>query len=128
VWGSNGTQPTLNNGTISGKYIQIGKTVHYNITLLIGSTSALGTGARYSFTLPLTNLNFYPVATGFLFDLSANQYYPLLGRTIAGAIDTPWWSLTGPNGLTGGAAGAATPVVPAVGDFYFFNGTYETSA
>jgi hypothetical protein len=130
VWGSNGTQPNLatNGGTISGKYIKIGKTVHYNIVLNLASGLGLGTGARYNFTLPLPNINSYPVATGFLFDSSANQYYPLLGRTSGASIDTPWWSLTGPNGLTGGAAGAATPVVPAAGDFYFFNGTYETSS
>jgi hypothetical protein len=126
VWGSNATQPTLNNGSISGSYIQIGKTVHYRITMSIGSTSNIGTGTRYTFTLPIANINLYPVATGFYFDSSANTWYSAFGRTNLTAIDTIWIQ-DGPNGLTGGTLGAANPVVPATGDIYFFNGTYEVA-
>jgi hypothetical protein len=124
VWGSNGTQPTLNNGTISGSYTRIGKTIHYRIQMTIGSTSSLGTGTRYTFTLPSTNKNLYPMATGFYFDTSTNTWYSVWGRTTTTAVDTLWVA-AGPNGLTGGTLGAANPVVPASGDIYFMNGTYE---
>lgn len=124
VWGSNGTQPVLNNGIISGSYTRIGKTIHYRISMTIGSTSSLGTGTRYGFTLPSTGKNLYPMATGFYFDTSLNQWYSVWGRTTTTSIDTMWIA-AGPNGLTGGTLGAANPVVPAAGDIYFFNGTYE---
>lgn len=52
VWSSSGTQPVLGNGTITGRYVQIGKTVHCRITLVMGSTTTFGTGA-YRFSIPV---------------------------------------------------------------------------
>lgn len=51
VWASDGTDPTIGNGTLQGRYRQIGSLVHAWIWLKIGSTSTLGTGS-YTFTLP----------------------------------------------------------------------------
>jgi hypothetical protein len=45
--------PVLGNGTLTGRYIKIGRTCHVSIILTIGSTTTLGTGA-YSFGLPFT--------------------------------------------------------------------------
>jgi hypothetical protein len=52
-WTSDGTQPVLNNGTLTGKYKQIGKTVFVRVKLLIGTTTTTGTGTWY-FSLPVT--------------------------------------------------------------------------
>jgi len=51
-WTSDGTQPVLNNGTLTGKYKQIGKTVFVRVKLLIGTTTNTGTGTWY-FSLPV---------------------------------------------------------------------------
>jgi hypothetical protein len=54
VWTSGGTQPVLNNGTLSGRYRQPfgGDVVEVQIVLTMGSTSTFGTGA-YLLSLPV---------------------------------------------------------------------------
>ena len=52
TWGSSGTQPTLGNGTLFGRYVQTGpKTITFRVFLKIGSTTSGGTGV-YTFLLP----------------------------------------------------------------------------
>jgi hypothetical protein len=129
VWGSNGTQPVLGNSTISGFYTQIGKTVHYRITLTLASGGgfSVGVGSRYTFTLPVTGAaTYYPMATGFYHDSSVGTWYPIWGRMTTTSIDTMWIE-PGPKGLTSGTLGSTLPVVPATGDIYFLSGTYEAA-
>lgn len=51
VWASTGTAVALNNGTIQGSYLQLGKFVNGLVILSFGSTTTYGTGT-YSLTLP----------------------------------------------------------------------------
>lgn len=53
VWATSGTAVSLGNGTITGRYTQIGKTVFARIVLTMGSTTTYGTGA-YTLSLPVT--------------------------------------------------------------------------
>lgn len=53
VWTASTTNPALGNGTLTGAYVQIGKTVHYRIRLRAGTTTTYGTGV-YRFSLPVT--------------------------------------------------------------------------
>jgi hypothetical protein len=53
AWSSSGTAPAVGNGSITGRYVQIGKTVHVSVKLLAGSTTTFGTGGL-SFSLPVT--------------------------------------------------------------------------
>lgn len=124
VWGSNGTAPALVNGTISGLYSKFGKTVHVRIYMQLGSSSTVGTGQRYSWTLPFNNKQLTTCNLIFL-DSSANAYYIGVGRTNATNIDFVM-NQFGPGTLTGaGLFGPASPVVPASGDFYILTATYE---
>ena len=50
-WTAATTNPSIGNGTLSGRYTQIGKTVIGSISLTMGSTTTYGTGA-WSFSLP----------------------------------------------------------------------------
>jgi hypothetical protein len=52
TWTSTGTAPSLGNGTLSGRYIQIGKTVFAQIYFQAGSTTTFGT-ANWRFSLPV---------------------------------------------------------------------------
>lgn len=52
TWGGTTTNPTLGNGTLTGRYLQAGKLVIYSIQLTIGSTTTFGSGT-YTFTLPV---------------------------------------------------------------------------
>ena len=123
-WGSNGTQPTLGNATINGLYAKFGKTVHVRIFMQLGSTSTVGTGARYSWTLPVNNKQINTCNLIYI-DSSENRYYVGIGRTNTTNIDFVMNNF-GPSGLTGAALfGSSSPVVPASGDFYILTTTYE---
>lgn len=82
VWTNTGTAPSLGNGTIAGKYKQIGKLVHVKFLLTAGSTTTFGTGT-YLFTLPVTSValssaNIYtgntPIGVGAATDTGNNNY------------------------------------------------------
>jgi hypothetical protein len=52
AWTSSGTAPALGNGTSIGRYLRVGKMVTFNLELILGSTSTIGTGS-YSLSLPV---------------------------------------------------------------------------
>ena len=53
TWTSDSGTPSIGNGTIGGRYKQIGKTVFFNLKLTYGSTTTGGSGA-WMFGLPAT--------------------------------------------------------------------------
>lgn len=53
TWTGLTTNPVLGNGTIAGRYTQIGKIVFLHIYLLMGGTTTYGTGF-WKFSLPVT--------------------------------------------------------------------------
>ena len=55
-WTAESTNPAIGNGTLIGRYTQIGKTVMGSIYLICGSTTTYGSGA-WSFGLPKTVAN-----------------------------------------------------------------------
>lgn len=56
TWTATTTDPVLNNGVLTGRYLKIGRTCHVSMILTIGSTTTLGAGA-YTFGLPFTGAN-----------------------------------------------------------------------
>jgi hypothetical protein len=52
VWTTAGTAPAIGNGTLVGKFAQVGKTVIARIILTAGTTTTFGT-LGWSFTLPV---------------------------------------------------------------------------
>lgn len=113
TWTAPGTNPTLGNGTIAGRYLRAGKTlVACEVILTVGSTSTVGVGA-YAWSLPFTLLNGgsgLAAGSGAYNDVSAGT--PLLTR---GAIRVSTTTV-GMSDAAGARVGAAAPVVPAVGD------------
>jgi len=62
VWSSNGTQPVLGNGTLTGRYVSLGATIVGEIRMVAGTVGfSRGTG-KYFFSLPTTAVaeNFQP--------------------------------------------------------------------
>ena len=51
VWTASTSNPTLGDGTLKGRYIQIGKLVVVFISFIFGSTSSFGVGKHF-FSLP----------------------------------------------------------------------------
>ena len=56
TWTASVTNPSIGNGTLSGKYIQIGKFIQANILIQFGSTTSFGNG-DYIFRLPVKAKN-----------------------------------------------------------------------
>lgn len=123
AWGSTGAAPALNNGTIAGRYIQVGKLVFFKIILTIGSTSTFGTAA-WKFTLPVAAaaavasqnvlVRSVDVSTSAVYHQGANV------ESVSGAIPSTFASpVTYYDG--------AVPFAWATGDTLEISGTYEAA-
>ena len=72
-WTSTGTAPVLNNGTIVGRSMKIGRTVIAHINLTTGSTTTYGSG-DYSLSLPATAANAGATYVGNAHLLGSSRY------------------------------------------------------
>lgn len=121
TWSSSGTSPSIGNGTITGKYKKIGKTVFVKVRIQLGSTSTTGTG-NWRISLPVNaadNLVVMPSTyldngvawhTGVVnceYDGQTSYVVPLKGTSPSGAVD------------------ATSPFTWNSGDSLTFNGSYE---
>lgn len=110
TWASSGTQPVLNNGTLTGRYMRADKYCAFRIDLHAGTTTTVGTGT-YTFALPTgIHATGEQVVAGDLYD-GAN-HYACTGIIAAGAsVVSPFSTKGGASGsqvqLTGGSAFAA---------------------
>jgi hypothetical protein len=73
VWTATTTNPVLNNGTLIGRYMKIGRTVICHINLTTGSTTTYGSG-NYNFTLPFTAANAGAAIVGSAHLLGTNRW------------------------------------------------------
>lgn len=119
-WTSTGTAVALGNGTITGSFRQIGKTVQFKITLTMGSTTTYGTGS-YLFSVPVTGLggaNTPMLLSATAFDSSAATRYALGGQPSTTATVILY-------GYGTANVSAAIPMTWAVGDILTLEGEYE---
>lgn len=125
VWTSTGgSQPSLGNGAISGRYIQVGKLVVFRIYLGIGSTTTFGSAA-WKFSLPVACSSSTPpmASSSFALDSSAgNTLYGLFGTVDSGNGVVPV-TVGQPCAYLDGNV----PFVWASGDNLYINGTYEAA-
>jgi hypothetical protein len=127
AWTPTWNNLTLGSGTVSAHYTEIGKTIHYKMTLTWGSgTSASG---DVSFTLPKTiSSNNYsngqPIGTMTIRDASAGWY---LGMARAGSttVAIPILAVTSATYVTITGCSSTTPMTWAPGDMMMITGTYE---
>ncbi|CAM5590422.1 hypothetical protein SALBM135S_03218 [Streptomyces alboniger] len=127
-----GAAPTLNNGSLSGRYMKVGRTVDWVLQLTWGSTTAAGGGGaseNWMFTLPA------PPATGFTyriasfdaFDASASLHYG--GRSIySTASGGVLRSLISDRADTTTIWDSVAPFVWAAGDILYGSGRYEAAS
>lgn len=91
VWTSSDTAPALGNGTLTGRYIQVGKLVVVNIEAVFGTTSTFGTGAWF-FSLPVADASsgFSAHGAAFLQDVGVTLY-EAVSRLEAGGQKLSLW-------------------------------------
>lgn len=105
AWTASGTAPALGNGTLTGRYAQVGKLVWCTGVLTVGSTTTFGTGT-WSISLPVTafasGAGLY-VGQSFLFDTSVTANRRSGNATVATSTTMNFYSAGG---------GVVTPTVP----------------
>lgn len=121
------TNITVGNGSVTGRYNRVGKTIDFQCTFTFGSTSAVS--ASPTFSLPVTALTTGWAATdGSIFDTSVGAlgYYPVAGVALSTTIVTcRIWPSTAGNPWN--AIGSTTPITWATGDVLTIQGRYEAA-
>lgn len=125
TWTCLTTGPVLGNGTLTGKYCQIGQTVHFIIELTAGTTTTFGTG-NFQFDLPVVEFALRWGFRGMARDNSAPGSFPLLAeRTASNLLTVKCDSLTAGSQLR-----SVTNTVPftwAVSDSLTIHGEYAAA-
>lgn len=135
-WAAVGT-PTIGNGTLSGKYQAIGKTVHFRIGLTGGSTTTWGTAAnQWTFGLPLA-ANYpgaapfnqtLPIGSCYMLDASAGTSGHFWGPamlTTSGSTTHVFTRYMPTGALT--TLNNGSPFTPTTSDSFQITGTYEAA-
>ena len=127
VWTTDGTQPTLGNGSLTGAYKQIGKTCFVRLRLYWGTTTNSGTGTFY-FSLPVSASTSWGIQMPVSILDNGNAWYQAIANGEYGGF-------TSKTALIGQSAGGANSSQGISGLFPFtfgnldsiqFNGSYES--
>lgn len=80
-WTADVTNPVINDGILTGRYVRIGNTVHGSIRMYAGSSTTFGSGG-WSFSLPATAAagNFLGVGMASITDASPFNIYSAMVR------------------------------------------------
>lgn len=142
TWSCDGaTQPSIGDGTFTGRYKQVGKTVYFKLRFKAGSTTAFGTaGANYLVTFPVAPQEGTSPLTDDAFSLGG--YAEDAGVT-AGAVFTgrhadsaKFYVYMGRTNVDQGGTGTVAllnpwrsnwPITWASGDFWAATGFYEVA-
>lgn len=119
TWSATGSAPSIGNGSIAGRYLQIGKTVLWRASFYFGSTTNYGTGF-YRFGIPddLDWNEFDACGQGTVVDTSTGDIY---GYTAAYALNDK----VRLYGNAGEKVGATSPITLATGDRIIITGMGE---
>jgi hypothetical protein len=122
VWSAIGTAPVLGNGTLTGRYRVVQKTVTMSLTLTYGSTTTGGTGG-WEFTYPLASASSTPDMDPMpaVLLLSGTGAYPAIAANV-GSTTLIYVVATGAvNGIT-----QTVPFTWIAGSSLNIEGTYLT--
>lgn len=114
--------PAIGDGTLTGRYSVVGRSVTVSLILTVGSTTTFGTGA-WQFTLPMAaeDQNTGQVGNAMITDAGTGlfRYTPIM-------IDFTHIALHAGDG-TNNYAGSALPMTWAAGDYFVTSFTYSSS-
>jgi hypothetical protein len=119
VW--SGTGLTFTGTPATGKYIQIGKLVHFNISVSCANVSNFGTG-QYHLTLPIASSGHYAFRDGGIHHPAQNYHFQLMADAEPNSTDLELY-YTASNGLDG-AVDHNSPHALSTSDFFYVTGTY----
>lgn len=116
------TNPTVGNGTLTGRYKHVGRRVYFTLNFVFGSTSTAGSGA-WGFTLPVTpDEALDQVVAARILDAGTDNKLALgIIDNVSGRIENIVYE--GGNVVTHDAA----PITWAAGDAIEISGVYEAA-
>lgn len=123
TWVASAGAPAIGNGTLTGRYLQVGNTVHYTLQLTWGSTTTGGTATNGWLIglpiIPTVNTNPGISFSGTCIDASASARY-VVGVQLDNANRVAPF-------VSGGsvAVGLNNPFAWATGDILRITGTYD---
>lgn len=122
VWTASTTNPTLGNGTLTGRLTRTGKLVNVDIELEFGSTTSPGSGT-YTFSLPAaySNLTVKKTSEGTVRGASGGTFQ--VGAVVVTGSPAPSFTLYHHGG--GNSWGPTLPVTWASGNTIQFSVTFE---
>lgn len=132
AWAPTWSNLTVGNGTVTARYMRVGRTIHYFIKFLLGSTSSVSTGP--TFTLPVALAASYvtggqgdSIGDVRVIDSGTADYSGQVfasssttGRIIVGTAGGAYTSFTDINGTT--------PMTWTTSDAMMAWGTYEATS
>ena len=127
---SSGTTDFGTGGSITGTYKAIGKTVFFNIRMVIGTSPSFGTGV-FKFGLPVAAVNSNTVvASSTYLDNQVNWYFGVANSEYSGSASTVTALYTTGTVVTGATAAAAVdatrPFTWGDTDTLTISGTYQS--
>ncbi|SED27286.1 hypothetical protein SAMN05216532_4024 [Streptomyces sp. 2231.1] len=128
TWTASTTNPSLGNGSITGRYMKIGRSVFVHIQLTMGSTTTFGSG-NYNFSLPFAAASTGIADLGLAQLLGTNRW---LGQVVlsSAASQCSCFFPTYPSGVADTRSSFLTQVLPeshAAGDQVRIGLFYETA-
>lgn len=115
----------IGNGSTSGAYIQIGKTVYFRAVVLFGSTSSYSTTADPTVTLPVTCNTDSTSHAQMNLRMIRNTVGNYQGLILFNATWIALYYLG--NGFTWSGIRSTTPATWQSGDVWWMNGFYEAA-
>lgn len=130
LWASSGSsQPVLGNGTLTGRYTNIGATIIGEIRLLFGTTTTRGDGT-YTFTLPTAGIveNFQPMGQVVVRDEgTANTFFgTAIFNNNEDNLVYMWIHSQSATFDEGAPAGSSTPMLFSTNDKILVHFMYES--
>jgi len=118
----------LNNGTLTGRYKQVGKTVFFKLKFVFGSTTAAGTG-HWNFSLPVTAYDSNFTFSAAILDNTVAWYGGIgngnyTGSTSSFAVIIPG---TSSSVTTWASVGNGGPFIWGTDDNITISGSYEAA-
>lgn len=114
TWTGSGSNPAIGNGSLTGEYRQLGKSVLVNINLTVGSTTTFGSGT-YSYSLPFAAATRNFLGPALAID-SGSAVYTGEAYIGSGASVINCYSPTGASGASPTSWSTANPMTWAVND------------
>ena len=119
-----GTGWAIGDGTITAKYAQIGKTVHFRTSATFGSTSTYGASAAPRLSLPVANAANLTINGKAIVNRAGAVYYMWHANGLTSTTVQPF--MTDANGLVSNPT-ATSPFTWVAGDVLTIVGSYEAA-